>query len=79
MVSGTHIFHSQIFKTLPFAEKSQNEQLLAEECCKSKKLELKAETVMSTLNIVSEKHAKAKEKVRMEEQRVEQTQQQIHQ
>lgn len=34
---------------------------------------------MSTLNIISEKHAKAKENVRMEEQRVDQTQQQIHQ
>lgn len=64
---------------LLYLEKSQNEQILAEECSKCKRLEVKAEAVISTLNTVSEKHAKAKESLIMEEQRVEQTQQQIHQ
>ena len=60
-------------------EKTENEQLLAEECHKRKRLEVRAEAATSTLNLTSEKHAKTRESVRMEEQRVDQTQQQIHQ
>lgn len=59
-------------------EKSQNEQLLTGELTKRKKIEHKADSVLSALTLTSEKDAKSKEAFKMEEQRVKQTQIQIH-
>lgn len=59
-------------------EKSQNEQLLAEEHTQRKKIEHKTDSILSTLTLTSERDAKSKEAFKMEEQRVQKTQIQIH-
>ena len=60
-------------------EKSQNEKILAEEHFKVKKLESTEANSMLAFIQTKEKYEKAKEAARMEEQRVEQSQDQIQQ
>lgn len=62
-----------------FVEKRLNEQVLSKEYSKRKKLESKSDSVLSTLTLTSEEDARSKEALRMEEQRVRDTQRQIHQ
>ena len=77
--SVQHSLHVLIQPTITIiVEKGQNEQLLAEEHTKRKRIEHKAGSVLSTLTLASEKDAKSKEAFKMEEQRVQQTQIQIH-
>lgn len=78
----THLSFSILDKLFFYfigAEKSQNEQILAEVSAKRKRLESEAASAMSKLTSVSERHARVVEKLKMEEQRVTQTQGQIEQ
>ena len=60
-------------------EKSQNERLLAEEQLKVKKLESSEASSMFALTQSKDRYDKSREMAEMEEQRVEQTQEQIQQ
>lgn len=62
-----------------YVEKRLNEQTLSKEYSKRKKLESKSDSVLATLTLTSEEDARSKEALRMEEQRVQDTQRQIHQ
>ena len=63
-----------MLQQLLLTEKGQNERVLAEEYGKRKNLESKAENAMSTLSQTADIHARVMETLRMEEQRVAETQ-----
>ncbi len=59
------------------SEKSKNEQVLAKECAKRKKLEQTTESLIYLLSQASDRNTKMKAEFKLEEQGQEQTQRQI--
>ena len=65
------------FLSVCFAEKRLNEQVLSQEYSKRKKLESELDKTLSLLTRTSEEDARSREALKMEEQRVQDTQRQI--
>ncbi len=76
---GTHYCSLHPSMHFVLLEKSQNERLLTEEQFKVKQLESSEASSMFALTQSKDRHDKSREKAEMEEQRVEQTQEQIQQ